>query len=104
VPEGEGEAQVKVHPVTLAELRSRQADYALKAERALAERNVMSGGASKLLFTKSNTAKMWAARADDYARLIKVAELISDNFADALITTEKQFDALVEGTDGSSPA
>lgn len=64
---------MNVQPVTLAELKSRQADYALKAEKLRVERNATSN-TSKLAWSISKSIKMWQDRADDYERLIALVE------------------------------
>lgn len=65
---------MKIENATMAELKAKAAEYRLKSENLLAERNTMAGGTSNLMFTRSNSAKMWAARASDYESIIALIE------------------------------
>lgn len=59
-------------PLTLAELRRTQADYAYRAERLRQEWRTLPTGNRSL--TMGKQVRAYQDRADDYAALVKMAE------------------------------
>lgn len=94
---------MNVQPVTLAELKSRQAEYALKAEKLRVERNATSN-TSKLAWSIAKSIKMWQDRADDYARLILAVEHISDGLITGINEVTKRYPGKERGSSPVQPS
>ena len=63
----------RMNPLTVAELRLRQAQLAEKAERLRQEGATTSGASPRAAFL-ARSARQHQVRADDYAALLRIAE------------------------------